>query len=208
MITSITGSVIALGAGYATFEIGGFGVRVEVPSGSRAPALHVGAIATLNTAFIVREDSLTLYGFQTPDELEVFHLLLTVTGVGPRSAMGVLSTLAPQEIAFAATQEDEKVFRTVSGIGPKTAKLIIISLNGKLEHLARRSDVENATVSQNTNIEQVVAGLVGLGWSEQSSRQAVLQAQDSALTENQSVDAQSLMRNALLMLQSPKVSGR
>lgn len=183
-------------------------MRVEVPSGSRAPALHVGAIATLNTAFIVREDSLTLYGFQTPDELEVFHLLLTVTGVGPRSAMGVLSTLAPQEIAFAATQEDEKVFRTVSGIGPKTAKLIIISLNGKLEHLARRSDVENATVSQNTNIEQVVAGLVGLGWSEQSSRQAVLQAQDSALTENQSVDAQSLMRNALLMLQSPKVSGR
>ncbi len=81
---------------------------------------------------VVREDSLTLFGFGTRDELDVFDLLIGVTGVGPKSALGVLSALSPEQVAEAVQRDDDAVFRKVSGIGPKTAKLITVSLAGKL----------------------------------------------------------------------------
>ncbi len=86
----------------------------------------------MHTALVVREDDLSLYGFAEADELAVFDLLRGVSGVGPKSAMGVLAAMSPAELAQAVSLEDDGAFRRVSGIGPKTAKLIVVSLAGKL----------------------------------------------------------------------------
>src|SRR5690606_190429 len=109
-------------------------MRVGGPSGRGSPG-PVGGGGSLQTALGVREDPLPLFGVATQSELEVFGHLIAVSGVGPRSALGVLSALSPAEIARAVAAEDEKPFRKVSGIGPKTAKLIVVSLAGKLPAL-------------------------------------------------------------------------
>lgn len=179
--------------------VGGVGMRVEVPSGRTAQAV-AGDELFLHTSLIVREDSLTLFGFDTEVELDVFGHLIAVSGVGPRSALGVLSALTPAEIVRAVAAEDERPFRKVSGVGPKTAKLIIVSLAGKLSSLALTLDdpaeaVPNASVD--ALVDDVAEGLQGLGWPESDARQAVLDARDAgAALENA-----ALLRAALTLLQ-------
>lgn len=198
--------MVASGAGWTVIDVGGVGMRVEVPSGRQSQAA-VGDELFLRTSLVVREDSLTLFGFATQDELDVFGHLLAVSGVGPRSALGVLSALSPAEIARAVAAEDEKPFRKVSGIGPKTAKLIVVSLAGKLPELgfadgdaggAAEADPERATA------EAVAEGLAGLGWSEVDARQAVQDARDAGAPADQA----GLLRAALALLQAARSGGR
>jgi Holliday junction DNA helicase RuvA len=173
MISSVRGTVLAAQGSTAVIEVGGVGLSVQVTP-QNALTLRVGHEATLRTTLIVREDDLSLYGFADSDELAVFDLLRSVTGVGPRSAMGVLAALDPNEIARAIAAEDDAAFRKVSGIGPKTAKLIVVSLAGKL-----------AVVPQNTPgarpaaapvRDSVLLALIGLGWPERSAIVAVDEA--------------------------------
>ncbi|WP_258566596.1 Holliday junction branch migration protein RuvA [Leucobacter luti] len=166
MIASIRGPVLASGAGWAVIGLGGLGMRVEVPSG-RVPQPQPGEDLALLTSLVVREDSLTLFGFHSEAELEVFGHLIAVSGVGPRSALGVLSALAPAEIAEAVASEDEKPFRKVSGIGPKTAKLIVVSLAGKLASLdLGEPSVAGRGPAAASVADAVADGLVGLGWGQ------------------------------------------
>ena len=131
MISSVRGTVLAAVGTTVVVEVGGVGLSVQVTP-QHALSLRVGAEASIRTALIVREDDLALYGFAEADELAAFDLLRGVTGVGPKSAMGVLAAMTPTEVAKAVTIEDDAAFRKVSGIGPKTAKLIVVSLAGKL----------------------------------------------------------------------------
>src|SRR6187402_647830 len=131
MISSVRGTVLSVAGGVAVVEVGGVGLAVQVTP-AHALTLREGSEARLHTALIVREDDLSLFGFATPGELMVFDLLRGVSGVGPKSALGVLATLSPVEVARAVADEDDVPFRKVSGIGPKTAKLIAVSLAGKL----------------------------------------------------------------------------
>ena len=123
----------------------------------------------MHTALIVREDELSLFGFATREQLELFDLLRSVSGVGPKSALGVLAQLSPEEIARAVADEDDAPFRRVSGIGPKTAKLITVSLAGKV---VAPSPVR-AGVPVVAPDADVVAALVGLGWPERTAAAAV-----------------------------------
>lgn len=182
-------------------------MRVEVPSGRVSQAVP-GDEIDLRTSLVVREDSLTLFGFATQPELEVFGHLIAVSGVGPRSALGVLSALAPAEIARAVGAEDEKPFRKVSGIGPKTAKLIVVSLAGKLSELglddavgAAPAAVENPAQA---TAEAVRDGLVGLGWGESDAWQAVQDARDAGAP----ADNAGLLRAALALLQAARGGAR
>lgn len=170
MISSLRGTVLSAAGSAVVIEVGGVGYAVQVTPG-HALSLRTGAEATLLTSLVVREDSLSLFGFPGPDELHVFELLCGVTGVGPKSAMGVLATLDPSAIAAAVAAEDDAVFRRVSGIGPKTAKLIVLQLAGKVVVTtppAARAAAPAAGVSSS-----VLAALVGLGWSERAAAQAV-----------------------------------
>lgn len=202
MIASIRGQVLASGAGWVVIDVGGVGMRVEVPSG-RIRQFAAGEGLFLHTSLVVREDSLTLFGFETQEEIEVFGHLIAVSGVGPRSALGVLSALTPAEIARAVSSEDEKPFRKVSGIGPKTAKLIAVSLAGKLPELAFGGAGEPAGADADPGLaaaEAVCDGLVGLGWGEADARQAVQDARDAGAP----ADSAGLLRAALALLQSAR----
>jgi len=149
MISSVRGIVLAVAGTTAVIEVGGVGLSVSLTP-QHALSLRVGSEATVRTALIVREDDLSLFGFVDRDELAVFDLLRGVTGVGPKSAMGVLAAMSPAQIASAVATEDDAAFRKVSGIGPKTAKLIVVSLAGKMQVVANspaKAPIVRATVS-------------------------------------------------------------
>jgi Holliday junction DNA helicase RuvA len=195
MISSVRGTVLAVQGTTAVIEVGGVGLAVQVTP-RHGLTLRVGTEATVRTALIVREDDLSLYGFAEAEELEVFDHLRSVTGVGPKSAMGVLAVLTPAEIARAVALEDDAVFRKVSGIGPKTAKLIVVSLAGKL--VITHSSEAAATAAPNVS-ESVLVALVGLGWNERAAMQAVDDAiAEASDTEREAVPA--LLRRALANL--------
>ena len=196
MISSVRGIVLAATGTTAVVEVGGVGLSVQVTP-QHALSLRVGAEALIRTALIVREDDLSLYGFAEADELEVFDFLRGVTGVGPKSAMGVLAALSPGEVAQAVALEDDAAFRKVSGIGPKTAKLIVVSLAGKLlvSAPARASQQPRRT----TVTHNVTVALVGLGWPERVALQAVEDAYATATDADREV-VPALLRLALANL--------
>ena len=195
MISSVRGTVLAVAGTTAVIEVGGVGLAVQVTP-RHGLTLRVGSEAMVRTALIVREDDLSLFGFAEADELAVFDHLRSVTGVGPKSAMGVLAVLTPTEIARAITLEDDAVFRKVSGIGPKTAKLIVITLAGKLVITNPSAPIEKAAASVS---ESVLVALVGLGWNERVAMQAVEDAiAESPESEKALVPA--LLRRALSSL--------
>lgn len=180
----------------AVIEVGGVGLAVQVTPAT-ALSLRVGTEARLSTTLIVREDSLTLFGFPSADELEVFELLVGVTGVGPKSALGVLAVLSPGQIAQAVSAEDDGAFRKVSGIGPKTAKLIVLSLAGKVfVTTTAAASTRPAPTSASANVQ---AALIGLGWSEKVAAQAVDETLAETL-EPEQVGVAALLRLVLARL--------
>ena len=196
MISSVRGTVLAVHGSTAVIEVGGVGLAVQVTP-RHGLSLRLGSEATLRTALIVREDDLSLFGFAEADELAVFDLLRSVTGVGPRSALGVLAVLDPDQIARAIAAEDDAAFRKVSGIGPKTAKLIVVSLAGKLAVLpTARSAAPQAAAPVR---DSVLLALVGLGWPERTAAVAVDEALIVA-TDLERETMQSLLRLALAHL--------
>lgn len=182
-------------------EVGGVGLALQVTPAT-ALSVRVGTEARLTTTLIVREDSLTLYGFNSADELAVFELLLGVTGVGPKSALGVLAALTPAQMAHAVAIDDDGAFRKVSGIGPKTAKLIVLSLAGKLKGIAVAAPVSGAGVhgGNAASVSASVQGaLIGLGWSERVAAETV----DQLLTEGSRAEpltVSTILRLALAKL--------
>lgn len=173
-------------------------MRVEVPSGRFLPPT-AGEQLFLHTWLVVREDALTLFGFSSEPELRVFGQLIAVSGVGPRSGLGVLSEMSPSDIVRAVSNEDDKAFRKVSGIGPKTAKLLIVSLAGKLDALAieLNENEETRIAPGEALLETVIEGLEGLGWQEADARQAVHDARDAGAE----LENAALLRAALALLQ-------
>ena len=197
MISSVRGTVLTVAGTVAVIDVGGSGLAVQVTP-QHGLTLRIGSEATVHTALIVREDDLSLFGFATRAELEVFDLLRGVSGVGPKSALGVLSTLSPDEVARAVAVEDDVPFRKVSGIGPKTAKLIAVSLQGKLAPVAA-SGAASGTARRPRSTANVIAALVGLGWNERVAAQAVDDAAASA-TDDERDSVQALLRLSLAAL--------
>lgn len=196
MISSVRGSVLTAVGATVVIDVGGVGLAVTVTP-QHALTVSEGTETLVYTALIVREDDLALYGFRSPRELEVFNLLRGVTGVGPKSAMGVLAAMTPDEVAQGVAAEDDAAFRKVSGIGPKTAKLIILSLAGKI-HPASPARVEESTLS-GAAAPGVMAALTGLGWSERVAGEAVDAVSVGASKEDLE-SAQALLRLALAHL--------
>jgi Holliday junction DNA helicase RuvA len=197
MISSLRGVVLAAVGSVVVVEVGGVGLSVTVTP-QLALSVAVGSETSLHTALIVREDDLALFGFRDREELSVFDLLRGVTGVGPKSAMGVLAAMSPEQVASAVATEDDGSFRKVSGIGPKTAKLIVLSLAGKLQVTAATSPGVQSSKTSSTG-SSVVAALVSLGWSERVATQAVDDAASEA-SDAERTAVPSLLRLALAQL--------
>ncbi len=201
MISSLHGAVLHSTADQVIIDVGGVGFSVSVPA-DVAHTATVGEKLLLHTSLIVREDALSLYGFADRSELEIFGLLISVTGVGPKSALGVLSHLTVDQIAEAVTSEDDAPFRRVSGIGPKTAKLIVLQLAGKVHPVGASS--KPAASGPVDVVDQVAAALVGLGWSEKVAAEAAAQTAAEA-SEAERAAVAPLLRRTLALLGPARV---
>ncbi|CAN5185669.1 Holliday junction branch migration protein RuvA [soil metagenome] len=204
MISSVRGVVLDAVGSTVVIEVGGVGLAVTVTP-QHARSLRPGSEAVLRTALVVREDDLSLFGFQDADELAVFDLLRGVGGVGPKSALGVLAAMTPFQIATAVASEDDSAFRAVSGIGPKTAKLIVVSLAGKMQVTAAATSTSPG--GRSTVGDSVLVALVGLGWSEKVASLAVDEARAEAAADD-AANVQALLRLALARLGPQQLSSR
>jgi len=168
MIASLRGTVLEALGTTLVVDVHGVGYAVTVTPDHALSVRH-GEEVLVHTAMVVREDDMSLFGFPDRERLEVFDLLRGVTGVGPKSAMGVLAALTPEQVALAVSGEDDAVFRKVSGIGPKTAKLIVLSLTGKLIAVRASAPVPSRRVRG----ADVLVALVGLGYQERAAQAAL-----------------------------------
>lgn len=195
MIASLRGTVLSVRENTCIVDVNGVGYAVNVTPAHKF-SLTVGADHSFLTSLIVREDSMTLFGFENPESIELFELLLSVSGVGPRSALAVLAEMTPAEILTAVVNEDDSAFKKVSGVGPKTAKLIIVQLAGKLTALSHSDNVSATSPTSSHISSSVVQALIGLGWNEKIAKEAV----DALDSTNPSATTASVLKEALASL--------
>ncbi|MFI2752096.1 Holliday junction branch migration protein RuvA [Cellulomonas sp. P22] len=175
MIASVRGTVLAVRLDAAVVEVGGVGMLVQATP-TTLGALRVGAEALLWTSLVVREDSLTLFGFAEADEREVFEVLQTVSGVGPRLALAMLAVHSPDALRRAVGSEDLAALKRVPGIGHKGAQRIVLELGARLGAPTTVGGAEaSATAAPTDRRLQVVEALVGLGWNVRAAEDAVAQ---------------------------------
>ncbi len=187
MIAFIQGTVAEVGEDHLVIQVGGVGVQVHVPR-PLAAQTSVGEARFLHTHLVVREDALTLYGFETAEARRYFTLLLSVNGIGPRLALAALSTLSPEAIRRAVFHEQAEVFRRVPGVGKKTAQRILLHLQDKLpaqEGLEVVAQVADADA-------EVLDALVALGYSVVEAQAAI-----QAIPREAPQDVETRLRLAL-----------
>lgn len=177
MIASLSGTVEHVALDRAVIAVGGLGVQFSATPQTLA-TLHEGRPGAVQTHLVVKEDALTLYGFADRDEREVFEVLITANGVGPRLALAILSVHHPETVRRAVTEEDEKTLTRVPGIGPKMARKIIVELSGRLAPTGEPVPEAEAEASAESAVEtvwhaDVVQAMAGLGWSEKEALKAV-----------------------------------
>ena len=160
MIASLNGRIADKGSDYAVVEVGGMGFQVFVPS-PYIDELRIGETVFLYTYLVVREDSLTLYGFANAEEREFFILMIGVSGVGPRLALATLSTLNPDAIRRAVFSEQPEIFTRVPGIGKKGAQKIVLHLQDRIQAV---EGLEPVAAMDDTDT-QVLEALIALGYS-------------------------------------------
>ncbi len=181
MIARLEGTVAAVGANYVVVNVGGVGFRVYVPDSLIHNLSGPGSHIRLFTHLHVRENELNLYGCVTHDELELFHLLLGVSGIGPRMALTILSSLSPQSLRAAIAREQAEILARVPGVGLKTARRLIFQLKDKM------ALEELATVPPLTDQDaEVIAALTALGYSvveAQTALQSLPRDPDLSLEE-------------------------
>ena len=194
MIASVRGPVLSVGLDSAVVEVGGVGLLVHTTPATAA-GLRPGNPASLATTLVVREESLTLYGFADEDERRVFELVQTVSGVGPRLALAMLAVHAPDALRLAVSDGDIHALTKVPGIGRKGAERIVLELRDKI---GLPIGVAPAQVTGRPGTEpwrgQVQEALVGLGWSARQAEDAV---DTVAADAPDGADVATLLRAAL-----------
>jgi len=194
MIAFVRGQVAAVTLSSAVLEVGGVGLELQCTPNTLA-TLRAGQTATLPTSMVVREDSLTLYGFVDDDEKQVFELVQTASGVGPKVAQAITAVLPPDDLRRAIASDDVKTLTRVPGIGQKGAQRIILELKDRIGPPvgARATSAPAATAWR----DQVHQGLVGLGWPVREAERAV----DAVAGEaGEAPDVPALLRAALRTL--------
>lgn len=199
MISQVRGTVLAAGPTWLVVEVGGIGLHLSCPPATAAAA-RPGSQACLQTALVVREDSLTLHGFQRGVDRDAFNLVQTASGVGPKLAMAILAVLDAERLVAALRQEDLATLCSVPGIGRKGAAKLVLELKDKVAGLEVDAPTETAPVTESWR-EQVAEGLEGLGWSSRDAERAV-ESVAGLREEDPTVSIGVLMRAALRSLAS------
>ncbi|MCU1438986.1 MAG: Holliday junction ATP-dependent helicase RuvA [Naasia sp.] len=195
MIAFVRGQVAALTLSSAVIEVGGVGLELMCTPGTLA-TLRPGHLATLPTSMVVREDSLTLFGFVDDDEKATFELVQTASGVGPKLAQAMVAVLSPDDLRRAIASDDVKTLTRVPGVGQKGAQRIILELKDRIGSptSGRATGPASAVAPWRDQVEQ---GLVGLGWSTKDAEAAV---ESVAAEAGDTPDVGALLRAALRSL--------
>jgi Holliday junction DNA helicase RuvA len=204
MIASVSGAVVAITGEAAVVEVGGVGIAVQCTPSTLA-TLRTGMDTRLATSLVVREDSLTLFGFATDDERAVFDTLQGVTGVGPRLAQAVLATHTPDAVRTAVATDDVGALMLVAGIGRKGAQRLVLELKDKMGTTATSATVVQLPGRAGPGVwrDQLRAALIGLGWSGREVDDALVAVgpeADAAIAVGDTPDVSALLKSCLQML--------
>jgi Holliday junction DNA helicase RuvA len=185
LIAQLTGTVAWTAGAYIVLDVGGVGYKVSVPVTVLEALPPAGEKLTLFIHTLVREDDISLFGFAGPEELRVFELLLSVSGVGPKAALALLSALPAEDLAQAVAGEDVRTLTRVPGVGAKTAQRLVLELRDKLSLLAleRTAAGKPAPGAKKRDaraeiVEDVVSALLNLGYNKPESARATEAARD------------------------------
>ncbi len=192
MIASVHGTVLRIGTSRVVIDVGGIGLSIFATP-TTLSGLREGNTVTLFTSLVVREDSLSLFGFADEDERETFDILQGVSGVGPKLALAVLSVHAPDALRAAVASEDAAALQRVSGIGKKGAQRLLLELGNKL---GPATGTIPAVSVPKASESDVVDELVGLGWPERDARAAY----ESAAASEPDASVALLLRSSLQIL--------
>ncbi|MFD1148501.1 Holliday junction branch migration protein RuvA [Saccharothrix hoggarensis] len=192
MISSLRGQVSSIGLDHVVVEVGGVGFAVQATPATLA-TLRRGEETQLATALVVREDSLTLFGFADAEARELFGLLQTVSGIGPRLALATLAVLEPDKLRAALAEGNITVLTQVPGIGRKGAERLIIELRDKVGQLQAAPSAESGAGVVRT---QVAEALLGLGFPAKQAEQAV----DAVLAADGALGTSEVLRRSLAAL--------
>jgi Holliday junction DNA helicase RuvA len=194
MISSVRGEVLSIALDHVVVEVGGVGLAVQATPSTLA-TLRRGEEAHLHTALVVREDSLTLFGFSDADARELFRLLQTVSGIGPRLALATLAVLDPDKLRAALVEGNITVLTQVPGIGRKGAERLTLELRDKVGAHQGAGDTVSDVVPAAVRSE-VIQALAGLGFQARQAEEAV----DKVLAETDSGNTSTVLRAALTTL--------
>jgi Holliday junction DNA helicase RuvA len=182
MIATLHGKLLSRTDDALIVNVGGVGFRVRAPTGTLANLGAVGSEVQLFTHLHVREDELSLYGFATEDELRLFETLLTVSGIGPKVALGILSATSTDTLRIAIAQGNIEILTTIPGIGKKTAQRLVLELKGKID-VSGLGEIGELTPVD----EDVVNALINLGYSAAEATRAARSVPASAKTVEERV---------------------
>ena len=209
MIAHLDGVVATVAPEGAVIDVGGVGLLVQCSPATLA-GLQPGERARVATSLVVREDSLTLYGFATDDERNTFELLQTASGVGPRLALAIIGVLSPEALRRAVAAEDLAALTSVPGIGRKGAQRIVLELAGRLGAPGEISSLPGPGLAATAAAawrDQVRAGLVSLGWQAREADQAIA-AIEPELAGSDGDGAQAAVQVSVALRAALRVLGR
>ncbi len=205
MIAQLSGTVARVGAAFVVVDVHGVGYKVNVPVSVLESLPETGQPVLLITHTLVREDDLSLYGFNTEEELKVFELLLTVSGIGPKAALALLSALPASELAQAVSTEDIRRLTKVPGIGARTAQRLVLELKEKFAALGfeRRVDYlatgpkPKGKTERETLVEDVRSALENLGYNKNDAQRAADIVSAEKEKAGETLEFATLLRAAL-----------
>jgi Holliday junction DNA helicase RuvA len=176
MIAQLTGNVIRIEANSVVLDVGGVGYRVNTPLSTLSRLPEEGEKTTLFTVMLVREDDISLYGFRTLEEQKLFMLLTSVTGIGPKLAISMLSVMEWGELCIAVSSNDQKSLLRIPGVGSKLAQRLCLELGDRLTEFMVAQKIERTpsqdAITNHALFEDIQEALVNLGYSRADSRRA------------------------------------
>ncbi|MFA5398382.1 MAG: Holliday junction branch migration protein RuvA [Methanogenium sp.] len=192
MIAHLSGILASTGERWVVIEVSGIGYRVQVTQPALQRLQQTEGLVRVHTHMVVRDDAIGLYGFLHSSELELFRILIVVPGICPQTAMNILSEISFEDFAVAIVSDDEKVLTRIPGIGPKSAKRLILELKDKMKKHPVTTTIEKRT----PEVDDAVSVLISLGFSPREAQDAVT----AALPDQKSPTVQTLIRAALARL--------
>ena len=197
MYSYIRGELAEINSDHIVLDVNGIGYQIYIPTNSLNYLPSIGEMVKIHTYLYIREDAMMLYGFLTRDDLDMFKMLITVSGIGPKGGLGILSTLSTDDLRFAVLSDDAKAIAKAPGIGAKTAQRVIIDLKDKMsleEAFEKKLEhTTNKVLPENNSIKNdAVLALNALGYSSTESLKTVSKVE---ITED--MDVEDVLKAAL-----------